>query len=105
MLFVFPFLIFVTEVATQPIGSGDNGAVTYRMLGGILDFYILLGPSPLSVVEQYSDIVGRPYFPPFWSLGFHICKYGINTAADLQNMINRNRAAQIPYVGYFFFFF
>ncbi|CAG5131378.1 unnamed protein product, partial [Candidula unifasciata] len=85
------------EVATQPVGSGDNGAVTYRMIGGILDFYIFLGPSPLSVVQQYSDVIGRPYFPPFWSLGYHICKYGINTEADLQNLINRNRAAQIPY--------
>jgi lysosomal alpha-glucosidase len=85
------------EVAIQPFGAGGTGAITYRMLGGILDFYILLGLSPLSVVQQYSEVVGRPYFPPFWSLGFHICKYGIQNATDLRNMINRNRQAQIPY--------
>ncbi|XP_059156797.1 uncharacterized protein LOC131941537 [Physella acuta] len=85
------------EVALQPYGSQLDGAVTYRMLGGILDFFIVLGPTPLSVAAQFTDIIGRTYFPPFWSLGFHICKYGIHNSSELQDMIKRNRDANMPY--------
>lgn len=34
-------------------------ALTWRTTGGILDFYIFLGPDPKSVVRQYLDVVGR----------------------------------------------
>ncbi|CAL1536865.1 unnamed protein product [Lymnaea stagnalis] len=85
------------EVALQLYGQNQNGAVTYRMLGGILDFFIVLGPSPLAVASQYTEITGRTQFPPFWSLGFHICKYGIANSAALRDMIKRNRDANMPY--------
>ncbi|XP_046352454.2 lysosomal alpha-glucosidase-like [Haliotis rufescens] len=83
------------EVDFQPFNG--TGAVTYRALGGILDFYIFLGPTPDKVVQQYTSLVGRPYLPPFWSLGFQMCKYGYNSAEELKKVIARNRAAKMPY--------
>ncbi|BFZ03803.1 hypothetical protein BsWGS_06842 [Bradybaena similaris] len=85
------------EVVLQPFGQNQAGAITYHFLGGILDFYILLGPDPVSVVSQYVEVIGQPYLPPFWSLGYHLCKWGYNTAAGLKAVIDRNRQAQIPY--------
>ncbi|KAH9502338.1 hypothetical protein Btru_073493 [Bulinus truncatus] len=67
------------------------------MLGGILDFFIILGPEPLSVASQFSEIIGKTYFPPFWSLGFHICKYGITNSTVLRDIIKRNRDSNMPY--------
>lgn len=34
-------------------------ALTWRTTGGILDFYVFLGPDPKSVVRQYLDVIGR----------------------------------------------
>lgn len=42
------------DVVLQP-----SPALTWRTTGGILDFYIFLGPDPKSVVRQYLDVVGR----------------------------------------------
>ena len=44
-------------------------SVTFRVTGGVLDFYFLLGPTPAAVLEQLTSVVGRPALPPYWSLG------------------------------------
>ncbi|XP_067143403.1 lysosomal alpha-glucosidase-like [Centruroides vittatus] len=51
-------------------------AVTFRLGGGVLDFYLFLGPTPEDVVAQYTQVVGRPALPPYWSLGFHMGRDG-----------------------------
>ncbi|KAL3875953.1 hypothetical protein ACJMK2_033851 [Sinanodonta woodiana] len=80
------------EVEVQPMP-----ALTYRTTGGILDFYILLGPSADYVVQQYTGLIGRPFMPPFWALGFHLCRYGYQSSEKTQEIIDRNRAANMPY--------
>ena len=34
-------------------------ALTWRTIGGILDFYVFLGPDPASVIEQYVEVIGQ----------------------------------------------
>lgn len=43
--------------------------VSYRVIGGNLDFYFFMGPTPLAVLDQMTSIVGRPFMPPYWTLG------------------------------------
>ncbi|GFO23423.1 lysosomal alpha-glucosidase, partial [Plakobranchus ocellatus] len=85
------------EAALQPYGGNQMGAVTYRFIGGVIDMIMLLGGSPLDVAAQYSQMVGPSYMPPFWSLGFHLCRWGYNSSSGLATVIKRNRDARIPY--------
>ena len=52
----------------------------------------------MQVVEMYTNIVGRPHFPPMWALGYHQCRYGYDNDTKLQQVIDRTRAIGIPYV-------
>lgn len=73
-------------------------AITYRTVGGILDFYVFTGPSPDQVVSQYTEVIGRPIMPAYWSLGFHLCRYGYGNSAKLKEAIKRTRDGKFPYV-------
>uniref|UniRef100_A0A3Q3NJ19 Lysosomal alpha-glucosidase n=1 Tax=Labrus bergylta TaxID=56723 RepID=A0A3Q3NJ19_9LABR len=58
-------------------------ALTWVSIGGILDMLIFLGPDPQSVVRQYLQVIGYPMMPPYWSLGFHLCRWD-----EVRNQIN-----------------
>ena len=47
-----------------------NDTMRFSIIGGVLDMYFLLGPSPFDVNNQLTQIIGRPALPPYWSLGF-----------------------------------
>ncbi|CAG8440365.1 7604_t:CDS:2 [Ambispora gerdemannii] len=74
----------------------ENGKITYKVIGGILDFYVFLGPTPQNVVEQYAGLIGRPCFIPYWSLGFHQCRWGYNTIEKFEEMVSQYEKAKIP---------
>ncbi|CAG5120605.1 unnamed protein product [Candidula unifasciata] len=72
-------------------------SLTFRTIGGILDFYIFMGPSPEQVIQQYTGAVGRPMMPPYWALGFQLCRYGYNNISNLQEAVESTARYQIPH--------
>ncbi|NXD84177.1 LYAG glucosidase, partial [Halcyon senegalensis] len=79
------------DVLLQP-----SPALTWRTTGGILDFYIFLGPDPKSVVRQYLDVVGFPFMPPYWGLGFHLCRWGYSSTNITRQVVANMTAARFP---------
>ncbi|NWI58669.1 MGA protein, partial [Calyptomena viridis] len=79
------------DVTFQP-----TPALTYRTTGGILDFYLVLGPTPEEVVQEYTELVGRPMMPPYWALGFQLCRYGYENDAEIAQLVTDMNRAQIP---------
>ncbi|KAM9314287.1 lysosomal alpha-glucosidase isoform 2-T2 [Pholidichthys leucotaenia] len=71
-------------------------ALTWRTIGGILDFYVFLGPDPGSVVEQYVEVVGYPAMPIYWALGYHLCRWGYNTSDSTWEVVKSMRNYGIP---------
>ncbi len=89
----------------------------YRVSGGVLDFYLFLGPEPDNVVQQYTQVkyfwplrlnmhlylfflkyFGRPFMPPYWALGFQISRYGYKDLQDMKNVLDRFKKNDIPLV-------
>ncbi|XP_003738884.1 lysosomal alpha-glucosidase [Galendromus occidentalis] len=79
------------DVVLQP-----KPAATFRTIGGILDFFVFIGPTPTEVFSQYQKLIGLPAMVPYWSLGFHLCRYGIWTLNATKEVYERNVAKRIP---------
>lgn len=73
-----------------------NPAITLRSLGGIFDLFIIGGPKPSQIVEDFSKIVGKPFLPPFWSLGYHQCKFEYGSLKRTKEILIQTQKAGIP---------
>ncbi|XP_067911990.1 lysosomal alpha-glucosidase isoform X3 [Heterodontus francisci] len=71
-------------------------ALTWRTIGGILDFYIFMGPDPNSVIQQYLEVIGLPAMVPAWGLGFHLCRWGYGTSNATWEVVQQMRKAGMP---------
>lgn len=103
-----PFLLFLREgrchglFVDEPgrlvadVGRSDTDVVSLRSPHGVIDRYVISGPTPRDVLARYTALTGRPTLPPRWALGFHQCRYSYETAADLRWIAQTFRRYEIP---------
>ena len=67
------------------INDTAGTSLEYNVIGGVLDFYFLAGSTtdPTEVARQYAEIVGAPAEVPYWSFGFHQCRFGYQSGCKL----------------------
>jgi alpha-glucosidase (family GH31 glycosyl hydrolase) len=76
--------------------ENDQSMVTYRTIGGILDIFFFAGPRPEDVIRQYQSVIGYPFMPPYWALGFQLCRYGYDTLDNMKAAMQRTLNGNIP---------
>ncbi|XP_027541663.1 sucrase-isomaltase, intestinal [Neopelma chrysocephalum] len=89
--------VFLLNSNAMDVTFQPTPALTYRTTGGILDFYVFLGPTPEMVVQQYTALIGRPVMPAYWSLGFQLCRYGYRNDSEVSQVVEEMKAADIPH--------
>jgi len=50
------------------------------------------------MLHVWLQAIGRQSIPPYWGLGFQLCRWGYNTIENMQAAVNRTRIANIPQV-------
>ncbi|CAG0882499.1 unnamed protein product [Cyprideis torosa] len=76
--------------------DGQIPSLTLRAIGGIFNFHLFTGPTFDLVSQQYTEVIGRPMLPPYWSLGFQLSKWNYLTLDKFREVVERNRYAGIP---------
>jgi alpha-glucosidase (family GH31 glycosyl hydrolase) len=73
-----PFYIEKRESKTHGVFFRNSNAmdftlkpfsIIHRTIGGILDLYVFIGPTPKETIKQYHNLIGNPYLVSYWSLG------------------------------------
>ena len=73
------------DIKIRNDGTSGGPSLEYNVIGGVIDFYFLGGSEtdPTAVAKQYADVVGNPAEVPYWSFGFHQCRWGYKGRLNL----------------------
>ena len=52
--------------------------------------------SILSVIKNIHETIGFPMLPPYWSLGYHLSRWGYRSSDDVINIVEAMKSAKIP---------
>ncbi|KDQ56418.1 glycoside hydrolase family 31 protein [Jaapia argillacea MUCL 33604] len=63
---------------------------------GILDVFILPGPTPSDVFAQYATLTGAAPLPAHWALGYHQCRWNYVSTDDVRSVQKRFDEEDIP---------
>ena len=70
--------------------------VEHRTIGGVIDYFITINENPENALISIHDIIGHPMLPPYWSLGFHQCRWGYHSTQDIRNVYENFIAYELP---------
>jgi alpha-glucosidase len=77
-------------------GKTERDAVGFGAEGGPLDYYILGGPTPKDVMQQYTWLTGYAPLPPRWSFGYQQSRYSYYPESQVREIAARLRKDRIP---------
>lgn len=77
--------------------SGKTTTVmTHVITNDVLEMFVLQKSSPEALVRQFHTLIGRPPLVPYWAFGYHQCRWGYDTQAVLEEVVNNFTAKGIP---------
>ena len=71
-------------------------SIEHRTIGGIINYYITIGNTPDEAISNLHQIIGRPQIPPFWSFGWHQCRWGYSSTTILKQVNGNYDIYNIP---------
>lgn len=93
-----PQATFVSTAKEPSRAPKDKGAPCF-LLGaedGQATLYVMTGPSLAALTCKLQNLVGKTPLPPVWALGYHQCRWGYQSEADLERLDSNFRKHQIP---------
>uniref|UniRef100_A0A3Q3EKV2 Glucosidase II alpha subunit b n=1 Tax=Labrus bergylta TaxID=56723 RepID=A0A3Q3EKV2_9LABR len=80
-------------------GSSEIPQTDVRWISesGIIDVFIMLGPTPKDIFSQYASLTGTQSFPPLAALAYHQCRWNYNDQEDVQTVDAGFDEHDIPY--------
>ncbi|XP_060557069.1 neutral alpha-glucosidase AB-like isoform X2 [Ruditapes philippinarum] len=64
---------------------------------GVIDVFVMLGPSAHDVFYQYAQLTGTTNLPPLFAVSYHQCRWNYNDQDDVKNVDAMLDQYDIPY--------
>ncbi len=77
-------------------GKTERDTLDFGAEGGPIDYYVMAGPDPKAVVEDYAYLTGTAPLTPEWALGFQQSHYSYMNEGEAMGIADRLRADHIP---------
>ncbi|TFK15096.1 zygote arrest protein 1 [Platysternon megacephalum] len=71
--------------------------VRWMSESGIIDVFLLMGPTPFDIFKQYAQLTGTQALPPLFSLGYHQCRWNYEDEQDVKTVDTGFDEHDIPY--------
>lgn len=77
-------VLFLNPSDTNVHISGANAAPAcqWKPEAGVIDLFFLPGPTPSKVQQQHASLTGATVMPPYFSLGYHQCRWNYMSTKD-----------------------
>jgi len=73
-----------------------SNVTSFWAQGEEMNYYFIYGPNLTEVVEQYTNLTGKPEMPPMWALGYQQCKWSYYPEKVFKEIAQGFRDRQIP---------
>jgi len=81
---------------TFDMGFSSEEYYSFEADGGELNYYFIYGPSVKKVLNLYSELTGKPFLPPKWSLGYQQSRYSYYPEDKVLETAKKFRELNIP---------
>jgi len=88
-----------TFVDVQAGEGGKEGGYETHWLSecGVLDLFLLPGPTPRAVAKQMTTLTGTQALPPLFALGYHQCRWNYKDEKDVAQVHGKFEELDFPY--------
>mmetsp|Transcript_42155 Transcript_42155/g.48917 ORF Transcript_42155/g.48917 Transcript_42155/m.48917 type:complete len:632 (+) Transcript_42155:20-1915(+) len=83
----------VLKYIKEPSGKS---VINFKSIGGIIDVFAFMGTTADEVLYEYHRVIGTPFLPPLWALGFHQGSSGYKNETLARKSVDNYAKSNIP---------
>jgi alpha-D-xyloside xylohydrolase len=81
---------------TYHMGDRSHAFYSFHVQQGLLDYFLIAGPSFKEILPRYTALTGPPELPPLWSFGLWMSRMTYQTQAEVEGVARRLREERVP---------
>jgi alpha-glucosidase len=86
-------LVYFENSYTSRYKMAENLDISFD--GGMLRYYIISGDL-MTLYREMAELLGYPFLPPRWALGYHQCRWGYKSERDIREVIEGFQEHHLP---------
>ena len=90
--------LFVHSSYPMVFRMGSESSISYsvHVADGLLDYFLIHGPSLKQILRRYADLTGHAPVPPKWSFGFWVSRAGYRSREEVETVAHEMRERELP---------